>query len=138
MRKAGSLASFFVIITVAVTLIQTGCGHPTVLTGMTVTPTNSFVIGSGASVQYTCYGTFIHPAETRDITTKVTWTSSVPEVATVTNGLVTSGTSCGVTTITATAAHDLLNNGSSQGIMTATASFTVGNPNNDLCPKAPQ
>jgi hypothetical protein len=137
MRKAGSVTSIAIIITMAVVLIQAGCGHPSTMTGMSITPSNVTVIGRGmgSQAQYTAYGTFVHPAETRDITTRVTWTTAIPAVATVENGLVTSGPACGVTSITATAARDVLNNGSSQGIMTATATFTVADRADPLCPQ---
>lgn len=137
MRKAGSVTSFLVVIAVAMVLMQSGCGHPTTMNGMSISPTGATIIGRGvgATVQYTAYGTFVHPSETRDITNRVSWTSAIPEVATVQNGLVTSGVACGVTLITATAGNDLVNNGSSQQIITATATFTVADPNDPLCPK---
>ncbi len=140
MRKAGSVASISVLVVAAALLVQVGCGHPTQMTGISITPTAATVIGrgAGATVQYTAYGTFIHPAETRDVTKQVTWTSAIPDVATVQNGLVTSGIGCGTTIVTATANRDLVNNGSSQGIMAATATFTVADPNDPLCPKPPQ
>jgi Bacterial Ig-like domain (group 2) len=137
MRKAGSAFSLAITLVIAVVLIQAGCGHPTTLTGLSITPTTVTVIGRGvgATAQLTAYGSFAHPSETRDITTRVTWTSAIPEVATVQNGLVTSGPACGVTTITATAGRDVLGSGSSQGIMTATATFTVADPNDQFCPQ---
>lgn len=142
MRKAGSFASFVILLTTALVLIQAGCGHPTTMTGLSISPTGSTIIGRGvgATVQYTAYGTFMHPSETRDVTTQVTWTSAIPDVGTVQNGLVTSGLGCGTTLITATAGRDLVNtrDGSNQQILTATATFTVADPNEPLCPKPPQ
>jgi hypothetical protein len=88
------------------------------------------------TAQFTAYGAFIHPAETRDITTQVTWSSSIPDIATVDgSGKVTTvGLACGVTVVTATAKSDLVGAGGSGSIMTATATIDVklvGVPN---CP----
>lgn len=114
-----------------------GCGHPTQLVEMSLNPSSATVTGlsAGAKVQFTAYGRFIHPDETRDITPQVTWTTSIPDVATVDNkGLVTStGFACGTTTVTATAGRDLQGVGSDTNIRTATATFTVEDAN--LCPK---
>jgi hypothetical protein len=139
MKKAG----FVCLLGVVVALFSLGCGHPTQLTSMSVSPTSSGVIGIGDTLpsQFTAYGVFTHPAETRNITTEVTWTSSVPEVAVVSSGgVVTSaGIACGGTVITATAGNKLVGGGNtdSQSVMAATATFTVYStaPN---CPQPPQ
>jgi hypothetical protein len=113
------------------------CGHPTTMVSMSVTPSTATVLGIGdiIPVQYTAYGTFIHPSETRNVTTEVTWTSSVLQVATVNNGLVTpAGIACGGTTITATAGKDVVGPGSSQTVIAAQSIFTVADPNVKGCP----
>jgi uncharacterized protein YjdB len=118
-----------------------GCGHPTQLVEMSLNPTTATVIGRGVQgqVQFTAYGRFIHPDETRDISTQVTWTSSIPDVATVdSKGLVTSGLACGSTTITATAGRNLQGVGSDSNIRTAIGTFVVADPNDPLCPKGTQ
>jgi hypothetical protein len=108
------------------------------MVSMSVTPSNSTVLGVGdiIPVQYVAYGTFVHPAGTRDITNEVTWSSSVPMIATVAStGIVTpAGYACGVTTITATAGKSVIGTGSDSGVMSATSTFTVADPNIKGCP----
>jgi len=124
MRKA--LALFCTIIFF---LFTGGCGHPTQLTSMSINPTGVTFTEAvpGMTAQLTAYGTFIHPAETRDISNRVTWSSSISDIATVdANGKVTTvGLACGVTTITATAKSDLVGAGGSGSIMTATSTIDV-------------
>lgn len=115
-----------------------GCGHPTQLVEMSINPTTATVVGRGVQgkVQFTAYGRFIHPDETRDITKQVAWTTSIPAVATVdANGLVTSGVACGTTTITATASRELQGVGSDNNIRAAIATFVVADPNDPVCPQ---
>jgi hypothetical protein len=114
------------------------CGHPTQLASISIQPTSVTVIGRGAfaPAQFTVFGQFVHPVETRDITKLVTWSTVLPEVATVdSNGLATSGPACGVTTITATAGHNIGVPFDSQAITVANATFTVADPSDPLCPQ---
>ena len=124
MRKA--LALFCVTVFISFSL---GCGHPTQLTGMSISP-SSTTFGNavpGMTTQLTAYGTFIHPAETRDITNDVTWSSSTTDIAVVDSaGKVTVvGAACGLTLITATAKSDLVGAGGSGSVKTATANIDV-------------
>jgi uncharacterized protein YjdB len=133
MRKAlalGCLTVFFVA--------SLACGHPTQLTGMTISPSSITFSDAvpGMTSQFTAYGTFIHPAETRDITGQVTWSSSTPDIATVdSSGKVTTvGLACGVTVITATAPASLVGSGGSGSVKTATATIDVKLVNQPNCP----
>jgi hypothetical protein len=131
MKKAGLVCSLGIL------LFALSCGHPTQMVSMSISPSASTVIGitSRIPVQYSAYGTYIHPAETRDVTKEVTWSSSVPMVATVSNGLVIpTGAACGGTLITATAGKDLVGQGSYAKVITATATFTVADPTIEGCP----
>jgi hypothetical protein len=115
-----------------------GCGHPTTMVGLTVTPTTAGVVGEGVAgqIQFKALGQFVHPTETRDVTNQVAWSSAIPNVVTVNQqGLATSGLACGVSTITATAGEPLIGNVGTGAIVTATASFTVANPANTSCPQ---
>jgi hypothetical protein len=81
-----------------------GCGNPSGLDSVQVTPaTQSLTVGQTA--QFTAIGTFgnaKHPS-TQNITSTVTWSSTVPSVATVSaTGMVTA-VSAGTTTIMAEA-----------------------------------
>jgi hypothetical protein len=124
-------------------LVALSCGHPTAMVSMSVTPATAGIVGLGAVLpyQYTAYGNFIHPTETRDISNQVTWTSNTPWVATVnSSGVVTpTGGACGGTIITATAGKALVGGGNtdSQSVMTATATFTVYAVATPGCPAPP-
>jgi hypothetical protein len=136
MKKAG------VVCSLVVTLFVLGCGQPTTLVSMSVTPTSAYQTGYGVSqFQFTAYGNFIHPTESRDITKEVTWTSAIPAIATVdSNGLLTTApNACGETIITATAGKNLIgrNSADSQAEMNATATFTIYVKSVDTCPQPP-
>jgi len=137
MKKAGLVSSIF---SLGLLLFILGCGHPTTLVSMSVTPATATVgpVGAVIPVQYTAYGNFIHPTETRDISSQVTWTSSVPMIATVSStGLATpTGTACGTTTITAMADKKLIGgvHTTSSATLVATATFTVADSNVPGCP----
>jgi len=120
------------------TFFLLGCGHDTQLASIDVRPASVTVIGRGANVkaQFNADGHFVHPVETRDVTTQVKWTSTLPDVASIdSNGVATSGLACGVTTITATAGNNIGVPFTPQAITIATAQFTVADPTDPLCPK---
>ena len=137
MKKAGVVVSLGLL-----AVFSLSCGHPTQLQSMTITPTSAGVVGFGntAPTKFTVYGTFIHPKETRDISSEVTWNSSTPVVATVSSaGVVTpTGAFCGGTVITATAGQHLVGGGNttSQSEMNIQATFTVY-VDTPGCPKPP-
>jgi hypothetical protein len=85
-------------------LVIVGCGNPQGLDSIQVTPTTQ-TLAVGQTTQFTAtgiYGNASH-ASTQNITNSVTWTSSLPSVATVSStGLVTA-LSGGTTSITASA-----------------------------------
>jgi len=118
-------------------LFLLGCGHDTQLASIDVRPSSIVIIGRGANakVQFTADGHFVHPVETRDITTQVKWTSTFPAVASIdSNGIATSGLSCGVTVITATAGSNVGVPFTPQAITIATAQFTVSDLGDPACP----
>jgi hypothetical protein len=82
-------------------LLITGCGSSG-LNSVRVTPTSQSVT-AGQTAQFTAIGTYGNAkhSTTQDITSTVTWTSSVPAVATVTASGVATGVTAGTTTITA-------------------------------------
>jgi hypothetical protein len=134
MKKAGLLCCLSILV------FSLSCGHPRAMTSMRITPDTATVNGLGliVPVQYRAYGTFIHPAETVEISQQVEWSTDIPQVATVANGanggLVTpAGSACGSTNVTATAGRNLVGNGGSGSVMTATAVFKVTDPNITGC-----
>lgn len=130
-------ACFLCVLALSLVLIPS-CGHPTQLASISVQPAGVTVFGRGANAQaqFTATGQFIHPTETRDITSQVTWSTLFPDVATIdSKGVATSGFACGITVITATAGNDIGVPFDSKAITTATATFTVADPSDPICPK---
>ena len=110
----------------AVTLVAllggTGCGLSYSLTGIYVEPTDACLY-PGSTAQFTAYGTFTeggHSMVTRNISSQVTWTTSLSDLATVnTSGLATAGTSyVGNTPVTATTEGEF-------GILVSSANLVV-------------
>ena len=85
-------------------LLLAGCGNPSGLDSVQVTPaTQSVAVGQTA--QFNAVGTYgnANHASTQNVTRSVTWTSSVPAVATVSTSGVATGVSAGTTILTANA-----------------------------------
>ena len=100
-------------------LLLVGCGNPSGLDSVQVTPaTQSAAVGQTA--QFTAVGTFgnSNHTSTQNITGTVTWTSSVPAVATVSPTGVATAVSAGTTIITANAT-------AFNGPVSSTSNFTV-------------
>jgi uncharacterized protein YjdB len=84
------------------------CINSPSLTSITISPTTMDFGGAGLTAQLTATGYYTHPdhaAETKDITSQVSWASSASECVTVSSsGLITSGSdSCSNILITASA-----------------------------------
>lgn len=109
-RKWFGLAALVIIATSL--LAVSSCGDPQELVSITIQPgTETFGASNipvsadaGLQVQLRALGTYVHPPVTKDITSKVTWTSNDPQMVTVnSSGLATAtGVSCGGTLISAT------------------------------------
>jgi hypothetical protein len=101
-----------------------GCGTGQQLVGITINPA-TVIFGSTDPVLFaklTAMGTYIHPPATKDITTQVTWTSNLVEVAQVTStGIVSPNVACGVTPINAS----VVTNSPKGNEITGTMSVTV-------------
>src|SRR6266851_3906264 len=99
-RKWFSIAA---LVTSATLLLSvSSCGHSRQLVSITVMPQGSSFnltgFGQTLSTQFTAIGTYIHPPQSRDITTTAVWKSDTPDVVTLDPkqpGLVTTtGTAC--------------------------------------------
>ena len=88
------------------------------LTGISVTPQNSNV-AAGATVQYTAIGSY-SDSTTQNITQLVTWASSVPAAATISNAAGSIGLATGVAT--------------GATVISATMSAQTGNSNLNVTP----
>jgi hypothetical protein len=134
-RKLSGLTGACALAVAAVLLLSlSSCAHDQQLTGITVQP-GAFVFGSpdpGLSANFTALGTYIHPPETKDITGSVTWSSNVPQLVTVTGGVVApTGAGCGVITITASYSHGTGPNGN---LIAGYSTVTVADATIPTCP----
>jgi len=129
----------WVLLLAVVIAFPLGCGHPTTMVALTVTPSTAGVVGvgGGGQIQFKATGQFVNPSEFVDVTNQVAWSSLVPQVVMVNaQGLATSGLACGTSVITATASEPLIGNVGVGAIVTGTASFTVADPTNPACPQS--
>ena len=87
-------------------LLSSSCARDQKLTSISIQPSGGFTFeGLNAAGQFTAYGTYIHPPQTKDITSLVTWTINVQNLATITpGGLITYTRTdlCGSGDVTAT------------------------------------
>jgi hypothetical protein len=91
------------IIVCAAVVFLPSCGHDQQLVSIAVTPPGFVFEGVGAQGQFTALGTYIHPPETKDVTSQVVWKLDVANLATITQtGLVTALSVCGSGNVTAT------------------------------------
>jgi len=100
----------------------TGCGLSYSLTGIYVEPTSACLY-PGSTAQFTAYGTYTeggHAVKVQDVSSQVTWATSLSDVATVnTSGMATAGSAfVGNTPLTATAHGEF-------GILTSSANVVV-------------
>ena len=106
-RKWFSIAALLFVAIVLLNL--SSCARSQQLVGITVTPQGSTItlgaVGEQISTQFTALGSYIHPPETKDVTSKVVWTTDSPTIIALDPnqpGLVTTtgegcGTNLGVT-----------------------------------------
>lgn len=110
----------------------TGCGLSYSLTGLYIEPTTGHTCLTGTlTAQYHAYGVYTegnHANKVEDLTNQVTWSVSIPSMASVTStGMVTAGTTVvGTTPILATTRGEF-------GNLTATSDLQVMDPANPVC-----
>ena len=135
-RKWFSIAA---VLTAAMVLLSlSNCARSRKLVSIAVTPpgTNITLTGFGQVVgtQFTALGTYIHPPESRDITSQAVWTTDSPSIITMDPsqpGLVnTTGTGCGTNLgVTASVYSDPANPSAGSvvvGTTTINVSFSSG------------
>jgi len=77
-------------------LSVSSCGHGQHLVSIAVTPSPVVFQGVGAQVQFTALGTYVHPPETKDITSQVQWRIDISFLATIDKaGVATATGVCG-------------------------------------------
>lgn len=124
---------FAALLLAGILLPLSSCGGGPSLTSIVISPATINFGLPGLTVQLTAIGYYTHPdhpAETKNITNQVSWTSSAPECVTVSRtGLITSGI-YGCTNILVTASAPGFN-GIIQGTMTVNVTQPAP-PNNDI------
>jgi hypothetical protein len=110
------------------------CGFNQHLVSIQIQPSGGATFGAvdpKLAVDFTALGTYVHPPQTKDITTEVTWQSDTPEVATVTSaGVVSPNTNCGTANVFATF-YDSPND-----VVSNSALVTVDGPASLGCPQS--
>lgn len=128
--------AFGALVVVGAALSLPSCGHSQKLTSLTIQPqTFTFLTpDTSATEQFTAIGSYIHPPETKNLTTQVTWSVDFAKVVTIAqNGVVSpfGQGGCGGVDITATAP---VGTGGSDNVLVATATAIVDDPSNPICP----
>ena len=102
------LHSILALISAATLLVSSSsCGFNQHLVSIQVTPNPVVFEGVGAQVQFTALGTYIHPPETKDITTQVQWRIDISYLATINSSGVAVATGvCGAGNVIATVYND--------------------------------
>lgn len=94
---------FLLVLLLIAALFVLSCGNEQRLVSITVTPATVDFQGIGAQSQMTAMGNYIHPPESKDITSAVTWATDSPGGVTVSaTGLATAINICGSGQIFAT------------------------------------
>jgi hypothetical protein len=96
---------FKLLLACSIAVMAPSCGQDQKLLSITVEPAGFVFEGFGAQGKFTAIGTYIHPPETKDITSRVLWQIDIANFATVDQtGLVTYTRTdgCGSGDVTAT------------------------------------
>jgi len=111
MDRGTMVSKWFGVVAVTGLLISgLSCARNQHLVSLQVQPSGGANFGAADStlyVNFTAYGTFEHPPQTKDLTGLVTWKSDTPQVAVVNANAVAgevspAGTDCGTSNLTAT------------------------------------
>jgi hypothetical protein len=135
MKQSYIAIIFGALVVAGAALSMPSCGHDQKLTGLSIAPsTHEFSLPTGGQTeQLTATATYIHPPETKDVTTQAKWAVD-DGIVDVSAGVVTTlaaGNACGGADITATMPEGT---GGSSNIVSAYATVIVDDPSNILCP----
>jgi hypothetical protein len=141
-KRFGKWMGIVGIVVAAMWLLNlSSCARGQQLQGITVSPSafTYFSASSGGQqtpIPLTAYGSYIHPVATKDITSKVTWSSDNTLVADVDPaGNLTAGVACGIGNISASFYTD---GGNKNGnVVVGTMTVTVEGPATQGCPTGP-
>lgn len=128
----GKWSSIVVLMAAAALLLcQPSCARSQKLIAITVSPQGTTITqspGQQVTTQFTAYGSYIHPPETKDLTQKAVWSTDTPSIIEVvpgTPGLIqTTGNGCG-TNLGVTASVYTDNNNPSGNVVVGSATMNV-------------
>jgi len=128
------------VVTASSLLSLSSCAHNQHLQGINIAPSSFTYFAPAVAgeqqtpIPLTAYGTYIHPPETKNITSKVTWASDNGIVAAVDSvGQLTAGVACGVANISASFFTD---GGNKDGnVVVGYMTVTVEGPASEGCPQ---
>ena len=126
-----SFAALF--IAASVLLSSSSCARSQQLESITLTPADSTItlsgVGQVVGTQFTALGSYIHPPETRDITSQAVWATNSPSIITLDPnqpGLVnTTGTGCGTNLGVSASVYSDSSNHSAGSVVVGTATISV-------------
>ena len=120
--------SILVLVATATLLFsESSCAYNQHLESIQVTPNPVVFQGVGAQVQFTALGTYIHPPETKDITSQVQWRIDISYLATINSSGVAVATSvCGAGNVIATVYSDPSNPTSGSAVVGTAAISGIG------------
>jgi hypothetical protein len=134
-KSLGKWISIIGLAAVAAWLLSlSSCGRSQQLTAITIQPaTFTFLTPDPTlSANFTALGTYIHPPETKDISSLVTWSSDVPQLLAMTGSTVSpTGNGCGVVNVSASYNHGT---GADGNLVTGYSTVTINNPLEAICP----
>jgi hypothetical protein len=119
------------LVTVAVLLSSSNCGFERKLVGITIHPPATTFPTPDSTVQvvFSALGTYIHPPDTHDITSQVTWKTDIPQLLQINGGVVSPqpGNVCGIANISASMSDK-------GNLVIGFATVTVNDPTRPICP----
>ncbi len=124
----------------ALVLSSVSCGHDQKLVSITVAPQGTTITGAGLNLQFTATGNYIHPPESKDLTTKVIWKSEADQIIAFLDpskpGLATSGGGCGTNLAITATVYSNPSNPPAGSVVVGTALVNVAQPpgTNPNCP----
>jgi len=137
----GKWFSIAVLMAVASTFMsQPSCARSQQLVAVTVSPQSTTITqspGEQVQTQFTAYGTYIHPPETKDVTQKAVWAVDTPQIIELVQGtpglIETTGDGCG-TNLGVTASVYTDDNNPSGNVVVGSATVSVSFGTNSSCP----
>jgi List-Bact-rpt repeat protein len=126
--------SILVLVSGAAMVVMPSCGRERQLTSITIQPATATFLNPNPSsqIQFSAIGTYIHPPDTKDITSQVTWKTDSQGIINVVGGLVSpTGSGCGIVDISASMDRGT---GPHNSLVIGYSSVTVNDPNVSECP----